>query len=159
MDMRVLLAIDGSPASSKAVEYVAGWAGGRNVPVRIVHVLPPVPAALQRAPEHARVGDDASPEGDPWVSRSKQEALPDLEHAAARLASAGVDANGLERSFLSVHRDGSAVSGLLDVAREHGCETIVVGRTTLPWHRELFHHHFADELVRKAEGFTVWVVE
>jgi hypothetical protein len=35
----------------------------------------------------------------------------------------------------------------------------VVGRNALPWHRELFHHHLADELVRKAENCTVWVVE
>ena len=51
------------------------------------------------------------------------------------------------------------MDGLIDLARDQRCSTIVVGRSSLPWYQEIFHHHPADEMVSKARGFTLWVVE
>lgn len=158
MAEQILLAIDESAASRRAVEYVAAWADGARFTVRVVHVLEPIPVALLGPAERASFGL-SSPEADRWLASSKETARATLLGAVERLTAAGIDAERVEYEFLSVHPEGSAVSGLLQAAQEHGCGTIVVGRSTLPWHREMFHHHFADELLRKAEGFTVWVVE
>lgn len=37
--------------------------------------------------------------------------------------------------------------------------TIVVGRQSFSRLRDLFHYHVANELVRKGQGFSIWVVE
>ena len=51
------------------------------------------------------------------------------------------------------------VNDILQAGRKDGCSTIVVGRESFSWLKEMFHHHVADELVRKAHGLTIWVVE
>jgi len=145
MDERILLAVDDSKASVKALDYLAAHVADQPCDVRILHVLPPAPTAGE-APAVVTAG-------------GVEAARPFLERAVARLSAGGVDDDRIEHGFLSLHPDVSAVQGLIDAAREHACGTIVVGRNTLPWHRELFHHHVSDDLVKHAKGFTVWVVE
>lgn len=38
-------------------------------------------------------------------------------------------------------------------------DSIVVGRRSHSWLREVVQHHIADELVRQGASFTIWVVE
>jgi hypothetical protein len=47
----------------------------------------------------------------------------------------------------------------LNMARERGYGTIVVGRHSFAGLRRLFSHDVGEELVRTGEGVTVWVVE
>jgi hypothetical protein len=47
----------------------------------------------------------------------------------------------------------------LNMARERGYGTIVVGRHSFAGLRRLFAHNVGEELVRTGEGVTVWVVE
>jgi len=47
----------------------------------------------------------------------------------------------------------------IETAREKGCQTVVIGRETWPWYRELFKKHHCEELVRHAQGLTVWIVQ
>jgi K+-sensing histidine kinase KdpD len=51
------------------------------------------------------------------------------------------------------------IQSLLEAAQMNGCGTVVVGRQSHAWRRELSQYQIADELVRKGEGFTVWVAE
>jgi nucleotide-binding universal stress UspA family protein len=39
------------------------------------------------------------------------------------------------------------------------CDTVVIGRKSLSWLRELIDGDPAEELVRRGKGFTIWVVE
>jgi len=134
MDERILVAVDDSPASERAVEYVAEMVQGR--PGHFVHLV------------HVLVGG-----GDAAAARAL------LERLAARLRAAGLPADHVDSGALSVRADVSMVEGLLDTARDQSCSTIVMGRNWLPRHRELFHRHPADELVRAGSGFTLWIVE
>jgi nucleotide-binding universal stress UspA family protein len=159
MTERILLGVDDSPASEKAADYVAGWASAATVQVRLLHVLPPVPPLRREPAEHAAVGASSPSRQERWEEAAIETARPVLDRLAARLSGGGVAADKIEHGFLHVHPESSAVAGLIDAARDHLCGTIVVGRNTLPWHRELFHRHFADDLVKKAHGFTLWIVE
>lgn len=52
------------------------------------------------------------------------------------------------------HKHGILIALDDSQAAERALQTV-----SLPWYRELFHGHACDELVRRGEGFTVWVVE
>jgi len=134
LDERILVAVDGSPASERAVEYVAEWIRGR--PGHYVHLV------------HVLAGDE-----------DMDQARTLLERLSGLLQAVGLDAERVDTGALTVRPDVSMVEGLLDTARDASCGTIVMGRNSLPRHRELFHRHPADELVREASGFTLWIVE
>lgn len=137
---RILVALDESPASQRAVEYVGQMVRGRpDHYVHLVHVL------------------SAAPGQDPQPAREQAHRV--LEGMGQSLRSAGVEDEQVDVGVLEVPPDSSMVTGLLDLARDQSAQTIVVGRNSLPQPRDLVHRHPADELVRKAAGFTLWVVE
>ena len=140
MQERILLAVDSSEASKRALEYVTemvGWDAAERY-LHLIHVLPPVPPNSHGEEDQAR------------------ELLTRMRRRACQ---AGLPADRVDVGLLYLRADLSLVEGLLQVARDQSCGTIIVGRSSLPWYRELFHHHPADELVHKAHGFTVWIVE
>lgn len=155
MTERVLLAVDESKASDQATAYLASWLKGTGMTVRVTHALPQIPAT-----DKATVGGDKPPSrAERWLAMSREEAQPSLFRAVEKLKSEGMDPASIEDAFLYLDPGVTAAEGLLEFAQKEGCDTIVVGRNALPWHRELFHHHIADELIRKADHCTVWVVE
>jgi K+-sensing histidine kinase KdpD len=133
-DERILVAVDGSPASERAVEYVAQMVQAR--PDHYVHLV------------HVLTGDE-----------DIDDARALLERLRGRLQAAGLAGDRVDGGALTVRSDVSMIEGLLDTARDQSCGTVVMGRNSLPRHRELFHSHPADELVRAAAGFTLWIVE
>ena len=52
-----------------------------------------------------------------------------------------------------------AADMILKEARAHDCGTIVVGRNSLPWLREMFHRHVGQDLAKAAERFSILIVE
>jgi len=141
MSERILLAVDASRASARAIEYVAAMVAGIDSPyLHLVHVLPPAAAGADAESEQA----------------AARELLDSMKQ---QLVTAGLDPEHVDAGVLSLPSMTDFAEGLLDVARDQKCSTVVVGRTSLPWFREAFHHHPADELVKKAHGFTLWIVE
>lgn len=142
MHERILMAVDDSPASEKALAYVARMVTGRpDHYVHLVHVLPPRTSGNA----NAKVRDEGTREL--------------LAAMSARLHAAGLAEDHVDTGTLTVGHDASLVEGLLDAARDQSCSTLVVGRNSLSPLRELFHGHPADQLVRTARGFTLWIVE
>jgi K+-sensing histidine kinase KdpD len=134
MRERILLAVDDTEASARAVEYVAEVIGGRpDSFVHLIHVL----------------------QGEEEVAGARDL----LEALRAQLVASGIADDHVDAGTLSVPAKDDLVEGLLEAARDQECSTIAVGRSSLKWFREAFHDHHADELVKRARGFTVWVVE
>jgi K+-sensing histidine kinase KdpD len=53
----------------------------------------------------------------------------------------------------------SMVTDILEAAQADRCETIVVGRHSFTLLQRIFRHPVADELIRRGQGYTIWVVE
>jgi len=152
MDHRILLAVDDTVASNRALEYLAEWVRGRPVTVFLVHVL-------RDATSEAAPGSGLEARAKERLERDRQAAQPVVIRAVETLKQIGLDPGSIDDRLLYVSQDESTVDGLLRLARELSVDTLVAGRNALPWHRELFHHHLADELVEKAAGLALWVVE
>ena len=163
---RILVAVDDSKASMRAVNYVANLiAGKRYFTICLLHVLGPLPPELMEFggsedPEREKKLEKAlKDKREQWIEKAKPKALPMLKKAKSTFKKARLPAKAVNTEFwIDVNSQGLA-SDILDAGRLNKCNTVVVGRKSFSWLKEIFHHHVADELVRNAHNMTVWVVE
>jgi nucleotide-binding universal stress UspA family protein len=94
-----------------------------------------------------------------WESAAKRKASGSLELAYADLRRAGFARGEIEVYFCYPSDKRNAPKEIIALAREQGCHTIVVGRRSLSWLRQLLQTNPADEIVRMGKGFTTWIVE
>ena len=158
----LLIAVDDSEATARAVTYVASIIGKRrDVRLHLLHVASIPPEFLEfGGSENPQVEEHRETE----LAKSRLGYLEDLAQAVfaraqAPLVHAGVPAGAVETHVLTTIDGGDLIQKLLEAAQTNTCDTIVVGRQSHSWLRELVQHHLADELVRQGEGFTIWVVE
>ena len=162
---RLLLVVDEWQASKRAVTYVAKIVGRqRNLRICLVHIVPRLPPrSLEfqgaenphaRRP-HARPKDNQQR----WLAGAKKAAQRALSMATAALRDAGVSGRALD-VLLSEGVEGSnTAERILELARACRCETVVVGRESMSWFRDLMGGNLAAELVRRGKGYTIWVVK
>ena len=135
---RVLVALDGSPDASRALQFVAGFLSSRTVAVRVVHVL--------ASPTRNRGGDEDS-------------AHADVERRAAGeklLADAAAELNGfleMEQSLLT----GDPREEILRVAGEWTADLLVVGSRGLGAIRRLLLGSVSEAVLLHASCPTLVV--
>lgn len=162
---QILLALDDSEASERAVHYVADMLGRlSNAHVHLFHVLPPIPPELlefggaEDPGTERRLSDKLKQAQAEWVDRAKADAQPVMERAKAVLSGAGIAPRRVSVEFSpSIHRP-DIPRDILEAAQRARCDTIVVGRTALSWLKEQMGQHVGEALVKKAEEVTIWVV-
>jgi nucleotide-binding universal stress UspA family protein len=162
----LLLALDDTEASTQAVKYVGRTIGGNSAfTIHLLHVLAPLPPRLSetRGSENPKIErkleEDLMRKRERWIKDAEKEAQPIFDRAKLFLRKAGIPSSAIETEFwVSVNRQ-DLINDILDAASTNGCRTIVVGRESFAWLKRILRRHVADELVRKAKGFTVWVVE
>ncbi len=163
----ILVAVDDSDSSRRSLRYVANIAA-RCTEFHLVlcHVLPPLPPGLlefrgAEDPNEERAMDKQQEAAQArWLKQHSEPAAELLSRAAETLREAGVPAGRIETRLIKpVDHHGKLITSILDQAKEDGCRTIVVGRASFSWVRELLQSHLCNELVRQAPGFTTWVVE
>jgi len=163
---RFLIAIDKSEASFKTVTYVSRVLRGHSdAQVRLFHVLPPIPPELlefggaEQPQLEQRLSDELRQNQARWIETAKRNVQESLDKASAILLEGGLSSDRVSTTFSSpIHRP-DVVREILDAAQTWGCGTLVVGRHSRSWIRELGSSHVGEELVRKGQGFAVWVVE
>jgi len=151
----ILIAIDDSEASRRAVAYVARMMGGRKgLRIRLFHVLAPLPPRLVDFP----VGEDPRAA---WVTQGEKVAQAVFARAKTILRKARIPARAVETQVAASSSDQDLATIILEAARASQCGTIVVGREIYAGLRKLFqrHIHVADDLIQKAQGLALWVVE
>lgn len=162
---KILIAVDDSAASLKAVIYVAQMIQGRDsIHIALFHVLPPIPPRLlefggAEDPQREQLlSAELKAAQAEWVEKAKDEARLSLKSAQTILRDHGVPQDHISTHFSeSIHKP-NVVRNVLEAAKQWHCGTVVVGRHRLPWVQELFHQHTGKELVEKGQEFSVWVV-
>jgi len=155
---KLLIVVDESPATRKALQYVAQRAAWRpNVRVCLAHALPSHPPELVefRGAEKARLRAYEHR----WISVVEMTEQRALERANAVLRRGGFAEGAIEAHYCYLVDASRATQEILRLARSRKCDTVVIGRKALSWLGELIHGDPAEELVRQGKGFTIWVVE
>lgn len=94
-----------------------------------------------------------------WIKSEQQSAQPMLEKAKAVLRSAQLSEDAMTTRFGSASNVDMLVTEILAAAQAENSDTIVVGRETFAGLDRIFKHHVADDLIRRGQGYTIWVVE
>ena len=161
--MRILLAVDESENSHRAVKYVGSLL--RRTPdtaVTLFHVLKPMPRELlehggsENPAGEAQLGQQLRHEQEAWIRKEGESESHVLSKAYETLTQAGFDRSQVT---LKVGHEDDIAGNILEEARNGKHETIVVGRHGTSRVNRLFGGSVTDQLLRDAKGFVIWVVE
>jgi len=151
LSKKILLAVDSSKNSRKAVDYVGRFAAHTNAELTLFHVVRSVSLGfvddliLQDEIAERKLLEEMDRDI-PRVFRSYQDVL----------VRAGVVADRI--STKSVLRSTSRAADILKEAKEGGYGTIVMGRRGLSKVREFLMGRVTSKVLSRAEGFAVWIV-
>ncbi|MGA8871956.1 MAG: universal stress protein [Candidatus Acidiferrales bacterium] len=155
---KLLVVVDESPATTRALQYVARIAAGRpNLGVCLAHGLQAPPRQLVefRGPEKGRLRAYKSR----WISAGDMTEQRALDRANSVLRQGGIARGAIEAHYCYLMDRTRATQEILKLARARKCDTVVIGRKSLSWLGKLIDGDPAEELVRQGKGFTIWVVE
>jgi nucleotide-binding universal stress UspA family protein len=137
----------------------------RGLRFYLAHPLAPVPARLlefrgaENPYEEERLDVQLKERQNRWTSATQEAAQQLFARAQATLRKSGVMPSAVKTEFFAPGSGRKAADSILKLARANRCNTVVVGRRSVPWLRKLLKKELAEELVRRGAGFTIWVVE
>jgi nucleotide-binding universal stress UspA family protein len=161
MDFKnVLIAVDGSENSLRAVRYAAAiLGGGKGYAVRLVHI--------ERLPER-----DMFPDESAWAGQCREhsQAMREfLEEAGRVLEAGGLSGEAVCSQYIdscAVRPEGAEDCShgrnialeILSIAEREGCGTLVIGRRGVSKAEEFLFGSVSNKLIHHAKDRTVWVV-
>jgi nucleotide-binding universal stress UspA family protein len=161
----LLVAVDGSEVSKRALAYVGELMDGRqDIRVLILHAAKPAPPKLlefggSENPDVERMGEAALQGArTDWIDREARAAARMFARARAMLRKAGVPEDVVDTQTVAWDPNESLDMAILQVAHEKQCGTVVVGYAAFSWLQERLHAHLAESLLQKAAGITIWIV-
>ena len=161
--MRILVAVDESENSNRAVKYVGSLLRETpNTAVTLFHVLKPMPRGLlehggsENPAAETRLSEQLRKDQEAWIRQEAERECPFLLKAFETLAQSGFDRS---RVALRIGHEDDIARNILEEARNGKHETIVVGRHGSSGIKRLFGGGVTDQLLRDAKGFAIWVVE
>jgi nucleotide-binding universal stress UspA family protein len=145
---KILIAIDGSETSERAVRYVGKVAPLINsVQICLLHVYPEPP------PDHYTKGGRL----DAYRRKRNKVAKMVLKEAAFVLENMGVDQEVVTTRFCMA--EGKTISDVvLEVQAEGGFGTVVAGKRGVSKAEEFLFGSISNALARHSKNFTSWIV-
>ena len=161
--MRMLVAVDESETSARAVQYVGSLLRGRtDTEVTLFHVLKPMPRGLlehggsENPAIETQLDEQLHAEQQAWLRQEAKSECPVLIKALQTLTESGFDRS---RVALRIGHEEDIARNILEEARSGKHDTIVVGRHGSSRVKRLFGGSVTDALLQDAKGFAIWVVE
>lgn len=161
--MRILVAVDDSEASRRAVRYVGSLLSRTpDVTVTLFHVLKPMPRELlehggsERPDIEAALSNQLRREQRDWIRDQEERECPILQDARRAIADTGFD---LARVTLQFGHEDDVAANILEAARDGKHDTIAVGRQGASGIRRMFGGGITEQLLRQAEGLALWVID
>jgi nucleotide-binding universal stress UspA family protein len=161
----ILLAVDESEASRRAIAYITNMVAGKTgVQVGLFHLVSPPQRMLEwGGSEDVEVEEKVAAERKQMFLEMEKEVQQKgdtlLRSLQEPFAEKGIAVTVLPVEIEGIMNRKHIAQDLLKTAEEGGYGTVVVGRHSFSGWQRLFKHHVGEELVRKGEGITVWVVE
>ena len=146
---KILLAIDDSESSARAVDYVGRIAGSTSgFEITVMHVI-------EEPPEDYFSTDD---ERQKAMDEARDAAMALLDRAVARLIELGVDASAVTTEY-PVKPCTSLAECILEEHEAQEFGTLVVGRRGISKSEELLFGSVSNKVIRYSKRGAVWVVE
>jgi nucleotide-binding universal stress UspA family protein len=163
---RILIAVDASEASDRAVTYVAQIIAGQpDFQVVLFHMPAPMPPRVLEfgGREHPvaeeRVQAALNTTRDTGVDQAKHMAQPVFARAQTLLHREAIPEQAVETQIATPESGQTLDVSILTAAEREQCGTVVVGRTAWSWLQELWQQHVAERLLPEAQGLALWIVQ
>jgi nucleotide-binding universal stress UspA family protein len=145
---KIILAIDDSPRSMNAVEYVGGIAGRiDDISLCLLHIYPEPP------PNYYSSGGTL----DAYKNTQEEQARQLFSRTEKMLQAHGVAATAVtSRCLMADHTSISAAILDMQVREQYG--TIVVGKRGIPKAEEFLFGSISNALVHTGKDIAVWVI-
>ena len=163
---RLLVVVDESSATKRALEYVGNLVGGRRgFGIVLLQLLQPMPPELlefggaERPKKEEKLGAELRRDQQTWIDSARNSAESNLDSAAEHLRRAGVFRRDIETSLSDPMMGRDAADTVLEHARTKRCHTVVIGHGAHSWFRELAGGDLAEHLIRQGKGVAMWVVQ
>jgi nucleotide-binding universal stress UspA family protein len=157
---KILIAIDDSPNTFKAVEYVAQqFSGSGDLEFGLVHVLPNLPAIFWDEGHILSEEEkkDRKKVVDKWIADRKARMEPVFKKAIDALTAKGIKPQQVKTKSLSDSTDVAA--SLLEEAKDGGFQTLVVGRRGSASGKNLLIGSVTSRIIAQGSGVAVIIVE
>ncbi len=163
----MLVVIDASEASKRVLQYMGRILAGRQaVEIHLAYIASRLPPALLETGGAERPAREEQIEAvmrsgqRRWVAAADKKAERILLAASDTLRRARVPASQIHTCVSSPLDARTAADEVLLLARDFQCRTIVVGHRAHTWFRGLVGgSDLAEQLVRSANRFAVWVID
>ncbi|MFH0998329.1 MAG: universal stress protein [Pseudomonadota bacterium] len=153
---KILLAVDASPASMKAVEFVASLLGGHGYAACIFHAIPGLGAIRFDLSEVCGPELPDVDMSDTCLEAFKLKVARLFQDVKDRLMTSGFESEKISDKIISGVRSRS--DAIVKEAEHGDFGTIVVGRRGLSKVEAFFMGRVGHQVVYGGKKFTVWVV-
>ncbi len=148
VNQKILLAIDGSPSSIKAVDFVAEHLGGHHYAVCLVHVLRGYGGLAPEEPDFMMPGE--------YVELEHNTMMRIFSDTRDKLVKAGFDDGRIDEKLITGAY--SRAGAIVQEAERGGYSTIVAGRRGLSRVQEFFMGSVSNKIIHTGQKFTVWLI-
>ena len=165
--MKVLLTLDHSPASDKAVAFVAKVLGKSALPgleITLFHVVEPLPDFIESRSQPAAAGNAFRQVADEWSRESQAGGERLVASAQQKLGAAGIAAASLKSKLVA--RDSRpesrrvvATLAIIEELKSGSYDVVVVGRRGTSATIPTLIGGVAEKIARECHGKTVWIVD
>jgi len=153
---KILLAVDDSPCSMKAVEFVASLLGGHGYEVHIFHAIPGLGAINFELPEVDKPNFPKIENLNNCVEAFRTKITQQFQFIKEMVLESGFEFEKISEKIISGVPSRS--QAIIKEAEACGCGTIIVGRRGLSKIEAFFMGRVGHKVVYGGKKFTVWVV-
>ena len=156
---RVLIAMDETLLSMKALDYVADMIKSTASQVSLVNVIRELHFFPREHENFYTLEEKESliSKTEEDVKRAERRARDVFEEASHRLKEAGISPERIDTKI--VPRMASRAAAIVEEARKNECGTIVIGRRGLSDLEDLFLGSMSNKVLQIAEDLAVWLVQ
>lgn len=162
----MLLAVDVSDASEKAVRHVEQMfgSGGPKVQIVLYHVMESLPEYLVSRITGPKQSDEFKSVAQEWVADARQKSRELLEKHQQSLTEAGIASASIETKIVEVEAMPGAQKVIAAVAiieemKQGKYDLVCLGRRGSSGMISVFPGSVAEKVLREAAGVTVWIVD
>jgi nucleotide-binding universal stress UspA family protein len=162
--LKALVVVDGTEASKRVLRYLAQLAAVDQPDFHLAYIASRVPAELletggaETSDREEQLQSSLRRQQQVWMAGADKKAWRILRAAQTSLHNAGVEKQRIHACVSSPLDARDAADEVFLLARDQDCATVIVGHTPQSWLSLLGGGDLAQQLVRRAKGYAVWVI-